>query len=557
MKLTGIGVSPGVASGPVAMVHHDEIELPEMEPRESDPETCQKEIASALEAVAQGMERRAEQASEKDFKEVLSATAMIARDPAIEEEVGRQLSSGKGRYRALAAAIDHFAVLLAELGGYMAERVADLHDVHRRAHARLQGLPEPGMPDLTEPAIVVAEELAPADTVALDPTKVLAIVMDQGGPTSHASILAAHLGIPAVVGCHGILDAQPTMLAVDGGTGEVIINPDAEDRARWERREEARTRLQTRSGGPGHTKDGRPVELLANIGTIADAVAAGAADVEDTGLVRSEFLYLERHEAPSLEEQTETYRRIFAPFRGRKVVVRTLDSGADKPIAYASLGTEPNPALGMRGLRLYEAIPGLVETQLQAIAAAARQSEASVWVMAPMVSTALEAQWFANLGHDLGLDHVGAMVEVPGAALRSRHVLECCDFVSIGTNDLSQYLFAADRLEGRLSELLDPWQPGLWDLVATTGAAGVALGKPVGICGEACGDPLLALLAVGAGLTSLSMTPVKVPMVRASLALHTVDQCQAMLEEVLDARCPADARQAVRTLIHPSMRDLV
>lgn len=557
MNLTGIGVSPGVAQGRVVLVHHDDVELPIAEPREDRPKQVQQLIAATLEAVAQGLEQRAEHLQEPESSEVLKATAMIARDPAITEEVGRQLASGKGRLRALAGAIDHFSIMLSNLGGYMAERVADLRDVHRRAHARLLGNAEPGVPELTEPAIIVAADLAPADTAGLDPKLVLGIVTEQGGPTSHTAILAAQLGIPAVVRCEGILDVEATTLAVDGTFGEVAVNPDAEDRAEWGARDEHRSELQEAVGGPGRTKDGKPIELLANIGAVADAHRAGEADVEGSGLFRSEFLYLGRQTEPSLEEQTETYRQVFQSFAGRKIVVRTLDAGADKPLAFAQMGPEPNPALGMRGLRLYRALPELIETQLQAIAAAAKDCEADVWVMAPMISTPLEASWFADVAHEAGIEKVGTMVEVPGAALRAGQLLEDCDFVSVGTNDLSQYLFAADRLEGRLAELLDAWQPALWQLVLTTAQAGKTADKHVGMCGEACGDPLLALLAVGAGISSLSMALGKVPLVRASLALHTVEQCEEMLEAALATRCPAEARQAVRKLADPAVKPFV
>ena len=557
MNLTGIGVSPGLARGRVVEVRHDAVAVPASEPPETDREEAIHAVVAALEDVARSMERRAEHVRDHDAREVLHATAMIARDPAIGTEVSRQLDAGQGRLRALATAVDHFAVLLTDVGGYMAERVADLRDVHRRAHARLLGVAEPGMPELTSPGVIVAQDLSPADTAEFDPATVLGVVTEQGGPTSHTAILASQLGIPAVVGCEGVMAAGATTIALDGTTGEVVVDPGAETTSAWERRESQRDRLRARNGGPGHTKDGRPVELLANLGTLHDALTAGGADVEGSGLFRSEFLYLGRQEAPTVEEQTETYARVFEAMGRRKVVVRTLDAGADKPLSFATMGPEANPALGLRGLRLYEALPDLVAGQLQAIAEAARASEAEVWVMAPMISTPLEAGWFHDLAHDAGVERVGTMVEVPAAALRAHQVLERCDFASVGTNDLAQYLFAADRMEGRLMELLDAWQPGLWQLTKVTTDAGRALGKPVGMCGEACGDPLLALLAVGAGIASLSMALPKVPLVRASLARHTVAQCEEMLDAVLAADCPATARQAVRQMIHPDVRDFL
>jgi len=286
-------------------------------------------------------------------------------------------------------------------------------------------------------------------------------------------------------------------------------------------------------------------------------MAAGRSDVEGTGLFRSEFLYLGRQTAPSVEEQTDTYRRIFQALQGRRVVIRTLDSGADKPLPFVPTSIDENPALGMRGLRLYGVMPRIIADQLTAIAQAARMTRTDVWVMAPMVSTPSEAAWFYELAHSVGIPHVGAMIEVPGAALQASHVLDACDFASLGTNDLSQYLFAADRLNGGLADLLDAWQPALWQITKIAADAGAASGKPIGMCGEACGDPLLALLAVGAGVQSLSMALPRVPLVRASLARHTVAECEEMLEAVLAANSPTAARRAVHSLVHPELKQVL
>lgn len=223
-------------------------------------------------------------------------------------------------------------------------------------------------------------------------------------------------------------------------------------------------------------------------------------------------------------------------------MVRTLDAGADKPLAFADLGPEENPALGRRGLRLSAERPDLLDAQLQALAIATRETGADVRVMAPMVATAEEADWFARRVREHGLPKAGVMVEVPGAALRSRHVPAGMDFASIGTNDLSQYAMAADRMQGALSELLDPWQPAVLDLVAATCAGGAATGTPVGVCGEAAGDPLLALVLVGLGVSSLSMAPSKVPMVRLALSRHALTDCQRIATAVLGARTAAAAR---------------
>jgi phosphotransferase system enzyme I (PtsI) len=227
---------------------------------------------------------------------------------------------------------------------------------------------------------------------------------------------------------------------------------------------------------------------------------------------------------------------------GRKVVVRTLDAGADKPLPFLQQQDEPNPALGIRGLRVSWRRPDVLRTQLEAIAEAARATAAEVWVMAPMVATAAEAAAFTASCRDAGLATAGAMVEIPAAALRAASLLRAVDFLSIGTNDLSQYTFAADRQCGDLAELLDPWQPALLNLIAACAAAGQAAGKPVGVCGEAAADPLLAVVLAGLGITSLSMSARAISGVRDALAAHTLDDCRQFAKAALDAESASAAR---------------
>ena len=240
------------------------------------------------------------------------------------------------------------------------------------------------------------------------------------------------------------------------------------------------------------------------------------------------------------------------------MVVRTLDAGADKPLSFADLGEEENPALGRRGLRLSQAREDLLTDQLEALAAAGQAvPDAELWVMAPMVATVEEANWFAERARAAGLAKVGVMVETPAAAIRARQVLEEVDFASSGTNDLSQYTMAADRMQGELAELLSPWQPAVLSMIRETCRGGEATGKPIGVCGEAGGDPLMALVLVGLGVKSLSMAPGKVRAVRAALRLHDFDTCRQMANFAVDARTAAGAREAVFNLADPVLKDLL
>lgn len=552
MSIRGIGVSPGSAVGPAVVVSTVKI-VPPGE-RVYDPALAEAEISAALEAVAQDMDARAENATDT-AKEVLFATAMMARDPGLKQSSSVFVGEGHGPVDALYHAVEQYCEMLAGLGEYMAERQDDLRDVFQRAAARLLGIPVPGVPALETPSVIVAADLAPADTATLDPAMVLGIVTEAGGVTSHTAILAAQLGIPAVVQAAGVMEAASGTIGLDGATGEVFPDPDEATAAALMERNQRRLALQKMASGPGATKDGHLIQVLANIGTADDASRAAEADVEGAGLFRTEFLFLDRADAPTVEEQTATYTAVFEAFGGRKVVVRTLDAGADKPLAFADLGKEENPALGVRGLRLQRAREDLLDAQLTALAAARDATGADVWVMAPMVATAEEAAWFTARCREHGLQRSGTMVEVPAAAVASSQVLAECDFASIGTNDLSQYLFAADRMDGRLAHLLDGWQPALWQLIVTTVKG--AGHKPVGICGEVGGDPLLALVAAGAGIASLSMAAGKVGVVKASLSHHTLETCREMLRLVLASPSPEAAQEAVTALVDPEVRELL
>ena len=552
MTIHGIGVSPGIAHGPVIMVFTNQITPPGV--TTTDPAGAEAQVSEALAAVAADMDARAALASEHG-RGVLEATAMMARDPGLVPGAATHIASGVGPVDALFLAIEEYCTLLAGLDAYMAERVEDLRDVFQRAAAHMMGLPVPGIPVLEVPSVLVARDLAPADTATLDPAMVLGIVTERGGVTSHTAILAAQLGIPAVVRATGVTDAAPSSIGLDGGTGEILLEPDVATVAALVERSQLTVALQHSAHGAGATRDGHPIQLLVNIGTADDAVRAAEGDVEGSGLFRTEFLFLDRADAPSVEEQAETYRCVFEAFGDRKVVVRTLDAGADKPLAFADLGHEENPALGVRGLRLQRERDDLLTDQLTALATARDATQADVWVMAPMVATVEEAEWFTGRCREAGLSQVGTMVEVPATALRSAHVLESCDFASIGTNDLSQYLFAADRLDGRLAELLNGWQPALWDLIVSTVRG--AGDKPIGICGEVGGDPLLALVAAGAGISSLSMAAGKVALVRAVLAKHDLAVCQQMLQSVLSSSRREEARRRVVELLDDEVARLL
>lgn len=542
----GVGVGRGLVVGPVAKAFPSPVLPPG---GGGDPD----DLDAAFERVATTLQSRSDEA-EGALRDVLAATAQMARDPALRTGAAQRVAAGESPAEAVDRAVAQFVDLFTAAGGMLAERVTDLRSVRDRVVAELLGLDEPGVPALAVPSVVVAADLAPADTAALDVTKVLAIVTQHGGPTGHTAIIAGQLGIPCVVRASGVMAVETGReVAVDAAAGTVVVDPEPHVRELAAARQDAARRLEADTA-PGATKDGHEVKLLANIGTVADAERAAASPVEGVGLFRTEVLYLESATAPTLEEQTRVYAAVLGAFAGGKVVVRTLDAGADKPLAFATQPDEENPALGVRGYRLVRRVPELLRTQLAALAAAAAQTGTDPWVMAPMIATVQETADFVAMAREAGLrGPVGVMIEVPAAALRARDVLEVADFVSLGTNDLAQYTMATDRLRGTLVDLLDPWQPAVLELVATTARAAGEVGRSAGVCGESASDPLMALVLTGLGVTSLSMSLGSLPAVRWTLRAHTLEQCRAAAAAALGARTAAEGRAAVRALADPEV----
>ncbi|MEU8797856.1 phosphoenolpyruvate--protein phosphotransferase [Spirillospora sp. NPDC048819] len=545
--LQGAGVSPGVGAGPVRSIAGAVPEPPAGSRHGGDAAAERDTALAALEAVAADLEERGGRAAEAGNtagRDVLNAQALMARDPGLADGVRTKIDEGAAAARAVFEAFGFYREMLAGAGEYMAARVSDLDDIRDRAIARLLGLPVPGVPESDEPFVLVARDLAPADTAVLDPAQVVAFVTEEGGPTSHTAILARTMGVPAVVALRGATSlADGTRVLVDGAAGTVRPDPSDEEVTAARAAAAARASALEESTGPGVTKDGHEVPLLANIGGPKDVEAALANGAEGVGLYRTEFLFLDRAAPPSDEEQEEAYRKVLEAFPAGRVVVRTLDAGADKPLAFLPApGEEPNPALGERGLRMMRRHPAVLAAQLAALARAAAGLTVKLQVMAPMVTDAAEAAYFTAACREAGIEHPGVMIEVPAAALRAHDLAPEVEFFSIGTNDLTQYACAADRQVGGLAHLQDPWQPAVLDLVAPAAGAGV----PCGVCGEAAGDPALACVLVGLGVTSLSMSAPSLPLVRAALARHTLDECRQAAAAARTARTAGQAREAAR-----------
>lgn len=555
MRVNGTGIGSGIAVGRV-------VRMPEPLPEPLDLPSArsaadeQARATRALAAVAEELRQRGSQAG-GTASEVLEAQAMFAEDPMLEDDIAARIGGGKTAERAVHEAYAAYREQLLALGGYLAERATDVDDVSQRVVAELMGLSAPGVPNPGHPFVLVARDLAPADTATLDLEQVLALVTIGGGPTSHTAILARDQAIVALVAAEGASAlADGDEVIVDAENDLLVLNPSDEERTEAEQRRRARAARLAAPVTPGALADGFAIPLLANLGSADAAAGAVQAGAEGVGLFRTEFLFLDASTAPSVEAQQREYTRLLESFAGKKVVVRVLDAGADKPLAFLSDedAHEDNPALGLRGIRALRVHEQILRDQLIALAAADAATNGDLWVMAPMVATVDEAEYFTALARELGIKTAGIMIEVPSAALLADRMLAATDFASIGTNDLTQYTLAADRLLGSVAALQSPWNPAVLRLIAEVGAAGQKANKPVGICGEAAADPLLAVVLIGLGATSLSMSAAALAEVRASLLRFDSAQARAIAQAALTAGSAAEAHAAAKT-VADSIRD--
>ena len=541
MIIKGVGIGRGVAVGKVIRMAPP-LEEPADVRRDASVSAVEENerVTKAMAKVNAELNHKAEQAANgdegaKQAAPILQAIAMFASDPSLAENIKNLVNGGKTGERAVLEGFAQVEEMFKMIGGYQAERAADLHDVGQRVIAELRGVAAPGVPESDDPFVLVAEDLSPADTSTLDLTKTLAIVTSQGGPTSHTAILARARGIVSVVSAAEAADLKDgEQVIVNAAKGEVVTEPTDEEIKQAEAAKEHAAKAKELRGQAGGTKDGHLVPLLANLGKPADAKTALEYGAEGVGLFRSEFLFIGNSEPPSIEEQTKAYTELLSQFPGKKVVIRMLDAGADKPLPFLTPEDEPNPALGLRGLRTLREHKEVLEGQLKALAAADAQTDADLWVMAPMVADEYEADYFVKLGKSFGLKKVGAMAEVPSIALMADKVAEVADFVSIGTNDLTQYTMAADRTLGSVAGYQTAWHPAVLRAIKLICDAGNAKGMPVGVCGEAAADPDLAVVLTGLGVNSLSMTPVALDDVRAQLAEVTFEEAQAKAKAALN-----------------------
>ena len=526
MKLTGVPAAPGLAIGPVFVLapvddspSRERIEEPEVEREISVFNTAAGRVAERL----KGDAVRLREEGREDAAGVLEAHAELAGDPELAEAVEERVRSLASSEAAVLASGEEFAETFAAMEDeYMRARAEDVRDVSRQIAAWISGRPQ-SLDGLEEPSVILAETLSPSETARLPKGMALGFVTAAGSRTSHVAIMARAAGIPAVVGVDAALEnaLDARTIAVDGGAGVALTDPDpdtlAEFRERMAAEKEEEADLERFRHAEARTRDGRRIEVFANLGSDAEAEAAMEAGAEGVGLFRTEFLFMERAEPPDEEEQYAAYRRAVEAFGGRPVIIRTLDVGGDKPLPGVERSVEENPFLGWRGIRMSLETPYLFKPQLRAILRAAAHGDAKV--MFPMVADARELreakavldecrEELAAERVEFGTVEVGAMIEVPSAALCAGDIAVESDFLSVGTNDLTQYALAADRGNARLAPYLqDAGHPAVLALIRTTCEAARAHDIPVGVCGEAASDPEVAPALIEAGVTELSVSP--------------------------------------------------
>ncbi len=481
--------------------------------------------------------------------EILAAQSMIAGDPTLPAKLLPLITSLELRPEDLATAFSAVAAELRKLGGYIGERADDVEEIGRQVSSIIfDGGPsdQPAGTISAAPSdVLVTRNLSALEASSLEPATVAAIITGSGGPTGHVALILKAKKIPALVGA-AELDAIPdgAQVFVDPLRSRAILFPSGED---LETTHETRFKRTTRS----ILAEGS-VSLLANVGSIPDARLGYEAGAAGIGLLRTELIFLDRTAAPGIEEQLKIYREIAQVFRPRpslrstKVVFRTLDLGPDKRLPFISEGDEENPALGMRGIRLASKYPELLSDQLGALGQLCGEADLpEIWTMAPMVTNEHEVLGLAALARARNVKTLGAMIEVPAAAAGIGRIIRHLDFVSIGTNDLAQYFFAADRNSAISSDLIDPWDPGFLALVASVVRTCNKRLKPVGVCGETAADPLLAIVLVGLGVDSLSMAPASIPEVATALGSVSTSKARRLAQAALQAPSGEAAREAL------------
>ncbi|MEI8214164.1 MAG: phosphoenolpyruvate--protein phosphotransferase [Planctomycetota bacterium] len=549
LELQGIAVSPGVAIGKALVFDREGYSLARC--LISSEETAKEwtRLIEAIDQAHQQLETKREKTTAtlgERLGSIFSAQQQLLTDPHVRSELEHLIQ--RKLYSAEYAVSEVFAKYAAAFrrasSSFLAERAADVRDVERLLLESLSGKPAPTLRELPHEAIVVSHDLTPGETASFDPTKVLGICTEAGGPGGHTAIVARGMEIPAVVGVGNFLHniRSGDLVIIDGHVGRIFVSPDDATLERYLLRRKAResiaTQLQELRDLPAVTTDGVRIELMANVEFPHETQACLARGADGVGLYRTEFLYLGHESEPTEEEHYQAYLQVVRDMQGRPVTIRTLDLGADKMGMVRPAEPENNPFLGLRSIRLSLRNPSLFRVQVRALLRASCAGDCRI--MFPMVTTLDElrsarfllrsvTEDLAAEGHPVPASiQVGIMVEVPATVLMLDRFIDEIDFVSIGTNDLTQYTLAVDRSNDSVADLYQACDPAVLRLIKQTQQIVSEHGKSTSVCGEMSNNPAHALLLVGMGIRSLSLTPAAIPIIKKAIRSVTIGQCEAM-----------------------------
>lgn len=558
----GIGASPGIAIGMARVIKKAimTIDQKPLGPITEELERLQASIATAVEDIKQTIEKTRISIGAEEAQ-IFEAHLMMLNDPEFIARVHTQISGGDSAPYAVKTVSDEFIAMFSAIeDDYLKARAADLKDVSERLLRKLLGIKDV---DFSEKGIILlAEDLSPSDTAKIDREKVFGFVTEIGGPTSHSAIMARTIGIPAIVGIgHTLSEIQDDdLIAIDGDTGELFVNPSEEIikdlKEKMKVLEAKRAALETLKGQSSVTLDGHQVEIACNIGGVKDLIHVTENDGEGIGLFRSEFLYMDRNNLPSENEQFEAYKAVLEGMGTKPVVIRTLDVGGDKNLPYLNIPKEENPFLGFRAIRYCLKNEEVFKTQIRALLRAGCYG--NLRIMLPMISGVTEVRAakaiIETCKQELEAEQMdysrsyqlGIMIEIPAAAVIADLLAKEVDFFSIGTNDLIQYTVAVDRMNQDIAELYTPYHPAVLRLIYQVIQAGKQAGIWVGMCGEAAGNPNMIPVLLGMGLEEFSMNPSKVLSARALVQKLSFKDLQTHVQNVLNLPDPQAVEQYIK-----------
>ncbi|MFV9568555.1 phosphoenolpyruvate--protein phosphotransferase [Thermoanaerobacter mathranii] len=568
--LKGVAASPGIAIGKVFLYIKEKAEIDMQNIDESKVEYEIERFKKALEVTKQQIQKIKEEALKefgRDKAEIFEAHLMLANDPELVENVENMIKTELiTADNAVNKVIEQNASVMESLDDeYLKERAADLRDVGSRIINNLLGVKNTSLSELDEQVIIIAKDLTPSDTATMKKEMVLGFATDIGGRTSHTAIMARSLEIPAVVGLGNVTTQvnNGNTVIVDGLEGVVIVNPDEntmnEYKTKKENYDKKVEKLKKLKDLPAITLDGKKVMLAANIGTPKDVKSALANGAEGVGLFRTEFLYMDRTTLPTEEEQFEAYKEVAERMEGKPVTIRTLDIGGDKGLPYLDMPKEMNPFLGYRAIRLCLDRTDIFKTQLRAILRASAYG--NIHIMYPMISSITDVRRANAVLNDVkaeldkeGIKYdknikVGIMVEIPSAAVTADILAKEVDFFSIGTNDLTQYTLAVDRMNEHVKDYYQPFNPAVLRLIKFVIDAAHKEGRFAAMCGEMAGDPLATVILLGLGLDEFSMSATSIPKVKNIIRNIEYEKAKEIAEKVLNMKEAEKIQQMMEDMI--------